>query len=51
MILNAALAGEIIGRTRSSLPREISRRANDGNLYRSRDPDGNHISRSAVSWT
>ena len=43
--------GEIIGRTWRSLPREVGRGAYNGHLHRSRDPDGNHICRSAVLRT
>ena len=45
------MAGKIFGRLRRSSPREVGRCTNNGHLYWSHYPDGNHIRRDAVPRT
>ena len=45
------MEGEIIGRARRALPREICRRADHGHSHRSHDPNGDHVRGRPVFWT
>jgi hypothetical protein len=50
-VLNAAVAGEVIGRARRAPPREIGRRADHGHIHRPDHPNGDHVRRRPVFWT